>query len=95
MSHKSAADEARYPGASDVMHALVREVVLAGASQRLRHSSNPQLWEIECDYHEGVLTLRGVVGSALIRDLAHAAVVDLKGVDEVADRLEVRSFRPS
>jgi len=89
MSQKSAADEARHPSASDVTYALVRDAVLAGASQRLRHSSNPQLWEIECDYYEGVLTLRGVVGSASVKNLAHAAVVDLKGADEVANRLEV------
>jgi carbon storage regulator len=76
MSQNSASQQARYPDANDVVYALVRDTVLAGARQRLLHSSHSQLWEIACDYYEGVLTLRGIVSSAFIKDLAHAAVVD-------------------
>ncbi len=59
------------------------------AHQRLRRLSYPQLRRIMCEFHEGVLTLRGVVGSYFLKQMAHHTVKDLIGVEVVADRLEV------
>ena len=41
-------------------------------------------------YCEGVLTLQGVVGSYFLKQLAHAAVIDVMGVDEIANRVNVQ-----
>jgi osmotically-inducible protein OsmY len=90
MSQKLPSDQTSYPSASDVMYLLASDTILQTARQRLRHSSYPQLWKLTCDFHEGLLTLRGVVGSYFIKQLACAAVADVDGVEEVADLLEVR-----
>ena len=81
------------------MHATAREVscastgaaIVENAAHRLRHSSYPQLRKITCEFHEGVLTLRGIVSSFFIKQLAHRAVADVSGIDMVANRLDVRS----
>lgn len=93
MSSQFSPDERNLPTASDVLCALVRERVLQEVDSRLRHSSYPQLWRIRCEYHEGVLTLRGVVGSYFMRQIASASVADVHGVEEVSDRLEVRNLQ--
>jgi osmotically-inducible protein OsmY len=90
MSQQLPPDETNVLGAGNVLCAIAHEVILENAGRRLRHSSYPQLWRITCEFFEGVLTLRGVVGSYFIKQLAHAAVFDVVGVDEVANRLEVR-----
>ena len=90
MSQQLPPDETNVPGAGDVLCAMAHEVILENAGRRLRHSSYPQLWKITCEFYEGVLTLRGIVGSYFLKQLAHAAVFDVVGIDEIANRLEVR-----
>ena len=82
-------DEVIHSTACDVLYALAREVVLENASGCLRKSPYSQLWKITCRFHEGVLTLHGVVGSYFLKQLAHIAVVDVDGVSEIANRLQV------
>ncbi len=60
------------------------------AMRRLEAKHYPQLRRIHCDYHEGVMTLRGVVSSFHLKQVAQAALVGLDGVEEIANRLEVR-----
>ncbi len=60
------------------------------AVRRLEDKQYPQLRRIHCDYHEGVMTLRGVVSSFHLKQVAQAALVGLDGVEEIANRLEVR-----
>jgi osmotically-inducible protein OsmY len=64
--------------------------VIGAAHYRLRLLSYPQLRRIACEFHEGVLTLRGVVGSYFLKQVAHRTVKTVIGVEVVADRLEVR-----
>jgi osmotically-inducible protein OsmY len=90
MSQQLTPDETNAHGAGNILYTLAHQVILENAGRRLRHSSYPQLWRITCEFFEGVLTLRGVVGSYFIKQLAHAAVFDVVGVDEVANRLEVQ-----
>jgi osmotically-inducible protein OsmY len=59
------------------------------ARERLRAKSYRQLWMIVCEFHEGLLTLRGVVNSYYLKQVAQAAVVGLDGVEEIANRVEV------
>jgi osmotically-inducible protein OsmY len=59
------------------------------AQERLRAQPYRQLWMIVCECHEGLLTLRGVVSSYYLKQIAQAAVLGLDGVDEIANRVEV------
>jgi osmotically-inducible protein OsmY len=65
------------------------EKVMDAALTCLRHSSYPDLCKVTCQFYEGVLTLQGVVGSYFLKQLAHTAVAAVKGVEEVANRLDV------
>jgi osmotically-inducible protein OsmY len=64
--------------------------IMESALDCLRHSSYPELWRITCQFYGGMLTLNGAVASFFLKQLAHAAVAGIKGVEEVANRLEVR-----
>ncbi len=68
----------------------IRSHVSDAAHHRLRLVSYPQLRRIVCEFHEGVLTLRGVVNSYFLKQMAHHTIRDLIGVEVVANRLEVR-----
>ena len=65
-------------------------MILENARLCLRHSAYPELWKITCDFCEGVLTLQGVVGSYFLKQLAHAAVMGVEGIDEIANYLDVK-----
>ena len=90
MSQRFAPVESNAPHAGDVLYTLAHEAILENASWCLRHSSYPQLWSVTCEFYEGVLTLRGVVSSDFLKRSAHATVVDVAGVGEVANQLDVR-----
>ncbi|HEY2148150.1 MAG TPA: BON domain-containing protein [Pirellulales bacterium] len=57
---------------------------------RLRGSSYPELRAVRCDFHEGVLTLRGTVSSFYTTQLAQALAARIPGVEEVVNRIEVK-----
>jgi osmotically-inducible protein OsmY len=60
------------------------------AESRLYDSSYPELRSIRCDYHEGVLTLRGTVSSFYTTQLAQALAARIPGVEEVVNHIEVK-----
>lgn len=64
--------------------------ILDDVCRRLGKSGYHQHRRITFDFHEGVLTLRGIVSSFFLKQLAHVLVADVDGIDEVANRLEVR-----
>jgi osmotically-inducible protein OsmY len=57
---------------------------------RLRGSSYPELRSVRCDFHEGVLTLRGTVSSFYTTQLAQALAARIPGVEEVVNHIEVK-----
>jgi osmotically-inducible protein OsmY len=61
------------------------------AEDRLRHSSYLELRNVWCDYHEGVLTLRGHVPSYHLKQMAQAIMHDLEDDLELNNQLEVVS----
>jgi osmotically-inducible protein OsmY len=66
------------------------------AARRLNDSAYQQLRGVRCDYHEGVLTLRGQVSSFYLKQVAQTVVRKLPGVEECVNRIEValpRGFR--
>jgi osmotically-inducible protein OsmY len=50
-----------------------------------------ELHIVSCDFHEGVLTLRGHVSSFHLKQVAQTLIRDLEGVGEINNRLEVAS----
>ena len=71
-----------------------REAIQALAEGRMRQSGYYELRDVSCDFHEGVLTLRGCVTSYYLKQLAQSLVFHLVGVEELNNRLEVISPRP-
>lgn len=59
------------------------------AEQRLRQSSYFALRYVACEYHEGVLILRGRVPSFYLSQIAQTLVRKVDGVELVVNRLEV------
>jgi hypothetical protein len=64
------------------------------AESRLHESSYPELRRVRCDFHEGVLTLRGKVSSFYVTQLAQALATRIPGVEEVVNRIEVKETAP-
>jgi hypothetical protein len=61
----------------------------AEAQQRLRESPYFALRTLRCDYHEGVLTVRGRVPSFYVRQMAVETLRRIKSVEQLVDRIEV------
>ena len=63
------------------------------AEERLRHSDYLELRNVSCDFHEGVLTLRGRVPSYHLKQLAQSLLSELAGMLKLNNQLEVVPFR--
>jgi len=63
--------------------------VQAEAQSQLRKSGYYELHVVSCDFHEGVLTLRGRVSSFHLKQVAQELMRQLDGAEEVNNRLEV------
>jgi len=63
--------------------------VQAAALARLRTSGYSQLRCVSCEFHEGMLTLRGRVATYYMKQLAQERVRTLDGVAGINNRLEV------
>jgi hypothetical protein len=59
------------------------------AEDRLRRSGYLELQNVTCDFHEGILVLRGWVPSYHLKQLAQAIVSELGGILELNNQLEV------
>ncbi len=66
-----------------------RQVVQTQAQSRLRKSGYHELRFVLCEFHEGVLTLRGQVPSFYLKQVAQELIRRLDGAEEVNNRLEV------
>ena len=69
--------------------AALFEEIAGIAQQVLRQSSYFELRDVSCEFSGGILTLRGRVPSYHLKQLAQASVVDVPGVVEVHNRVEV------
>ena len=65
------------------------------AEDRLRHSDYLELRNVSCDFHDGVLTLRGRVPSYHLKQLAQSLLCELDGILEFNNQLEVVPARES
>jgi len=66
-----------------------KQIIEAAAQSRLRTSGYHQLRLISCEFHEGVLTLRGHVSSFHLKQVAQTLIRTMAGVGEINNRLEV------
>ena len=66
-----------------------RPLIQAEAQSRLRTSGYHELQLVSCEFHEGVLTLRGRVSSYYLKQVAQELIRQLDGAEEVNNRLEV------
>ncbi len=66
-----------------------KAAIEAEAQSRLQTSGHPQLRKVSCEFHEGVLILRGQVPTFYLKQVAQTLVRRLEGVGEINNRLEV------
>jgi len=59
------------------------------AEEILRHSAYLELRNVSCDFHEGVLTLRGKVHSYHLKQMAQTLLCEFEGVLELNNQLDV------
>lgn len=70
----------------------VEDVVTVAAQARLMRSPYLELHHVLCEFHEGVLTLRGCVSRYYLKQVAQNAVRRLDGVAEIDNQLDVAPF---
>ena len=63
--------------------------VTSKARLRLEQTGHHPLRRIACDFHEGVLTLRGRVTSFYLKQLAQASLLSLDHVEVLVNHIEV------
>ncbi|MBX7074543.1 MAG: BON domain-containing protein [Pirellulales bacterium] len=59
----------------------------------LQSSAYQELRKVLCDYHEGILTLRGRVSSFYLKQMAQTLVARHESVIECVNNIEVRAPR--
>jgi len=64
--------------------------IAEGAESCLRGNPYLALKNVSCEYHEGVLTLRGCLPSYYLKQMAQAAVSRVAGVARIVNQIEVR-----
>jgi osmotically-inducible protein OsmY len=65
------------------------EIIEARAAFRLRQSPYADIRRVTCAFHEGMLSLRGRVRSYYLKQIAQTVVLEMEGVDEIRNQLEV------
>jgi osmotically-inducible protein OsmY len=66
-----------------------KEAVLAEVRLRFHRSPYQELHDVKCEFHEGVLTLRGRVPSAFLKQIAQSIVFSMERVEAIDNRLEI------
>jgi osmotically-inducible protein OsmY len=63
--------------------------VAAAAHGCLQRCSYRAIQTVTCQYHQGTITLRGVLSSYFFKQVAQEAVAGIQGVDRVVNEIEV------
>jgi hypothetical protein len=64
-------------------------IIREEAHRLLQESPYRELWEVTCDFEDGVLTLWGCVPSFFLKQIAQAIVFVMEHVDTINNQLEV------
>ena len=59
------------------------------AQRQLRESAYYSIRSVRCDFHEGVLTLRGCLSTYYLKQVAQTLVAKVEGVQLINNRVEV------
>jgi hypothetical protein len=59
------------------------------AASKLRRSGYLAVRHLSCEFHDGVLTLRGSLPSYYLKQIARVTVADVDGVQRINDEIEV------
>jgi osmotically-inducible protein OsmY len=69
---------------------LTLPLAVTDRAERLLHgNSYLALKNVKCDFHAGVLTLRGALPTYYLKQVAQTTVAGLDGVDRVVNLIEV------
>lgn len=83
-------DLSGYPtGLSKTPRSAPPQQIAEGAENSLRHNSYLALKNVRCDYHEGVLTLRGCLPTYYLKQMAQSVVARIEGVQRIVNEIEV------
>jgi len=91
VSSQSSQSAAASAGPIPASPASARRGIAARVSERLAQSPYFPLRGVWCDYHEGVLCLRGRVPSYYLKQVAQTIACQVDGVEECMNRIEVGS----
>lgn len=69
-----------------------RQLLLAAAEAALRQARSGELRSVSCDFHQGVLTLRGRVPSYYLKQLAQEVIRAVAPGEQVQNHLHVVAF---
>lgn len=81
------------PNAAPQVHALQDQTANCAMSC-IQQCGYASLRKVQCDFHEGVLTLRGTVPSFFLKQVAQTAVRHIDDVDIVHNRIRVAEAVP-
>ncbi len=59
------------------------------AQRQLRESAYYSIRSVRCDFHEGVLTLRGCLSTYYLKQVAQTLVAKVEGVQLINNRVDV------
>jgi osmotically-inducible protein OsmY len=59
------------------------------AKRQLREREHYSIRSIRCDFHEGILTLRGCLATFYLKQVAQTLVTKVEGVQLIDNRVEV------
>ena len=72
----------------------VEEAILGEARQRLQARGYEELRSITCEYHEGMIILRGRLSSFYLKQLAQEAIRTQPGVTIIVNTTNVATLLP-
>ena len=72
----------------------VEEAILGEARQRLQARGYEELRSITCEYHEGMIILRGRLSSFFLKQLAQEAIRTQPGVTIIVNTTDVAALLP-
>jgi osmotically-inducible protein OsmY len=70
--------------------AVMPQQIVDFAEDCLRRNPYLAMENVRCDFHEGVLTLRGCLPTYYLRQMAQAAVGPVTGIQRVVNEIEVK-----
>lgn len=60
------------------------------AKDRLNGQPYPALKRVTCEFHDGLLILRGSLPTYYLKQVAQTAVAELDGIQQIENQIEVR-----